>query len=421
MLTVISSAASVRASPRLSDTIPPLLAEYTTEPPKPPVSQPCDVKLMIRPPRAAPGAARGDGAVEEERGLDVDVELEVPVLLSDLVDRGAAPQHRGQVDEHVEAPETLDHRLSSSLRCQVGQVGADRQMPLGSLQAATASSHAARRRPRRQPARQRTRTPGRPRLPMPPAPPVTMTPRSSNPRLQLIRARGSGRCSRSRAPSRARAARTAQIPSPSCGRLAIRPTRSGRGRAKAPRRSRRAGSTRAGALRPAAPRGGPSPRRTVRHRRDAAPLGRPARPRRVEVADVDRAADHQVAAPPRPRIALTGADRGPRPVAHVAHRAAIVVPPARLLEPADVDPRPAARTRSPRRASTPGWRRRQQEVGATGLARRRKRSASSRGLRASHLELHPRQPHLAQLGDLGRRVGVRRVVAADRDHRQAER
>src|SRR5438105_3630737 len=55
---------------------------------------------------AAAGALRAHGpgsrAAEEERGLEVRIELKVPVVLADLTDVVATPEHRGQVRQHVE-------------------------------------------------------------------------------------------------------------------------------------------------------------------------------------------------------------------------------------------------------------------------------------------------------------------------------
>src|SRR6476646_10453650 len=69
-----------------------------------------------------------------------------------------------------------------------------------------------------------------------------------------------------------------------------------------------------------------------RHRRDAAPFGRPAGPGPVEIAEVDRAVHHQIPATAGGQLALAGTDPGPGAIPDVPHRAAIVVPAARLLE-----------------------------------------------------------------------------------------
>src|SRR5205823_8093304 len=61
-----------------------------------------------------------------------------------------------------------------------------------------------------------------------------------------------------------------------------------------------------------------------------------AGPGGVEVADVDRAEVHQVAAPGGRELALTGADANAGRMAHVPHGAPVVVPAARLLEPVEV-------------------------------------------------------------------------------------
>src|SRR4051794_6138793 len=74
-----------------------------------------------------------------------------------------------------------------------------------------------------------------------------------------------------------------------------------------------------------------------------APDRRPARPRRVEVRDVDRVVLQEVAQPAERRLALARGHRDRRLVPDVAHPAPVVRPAARLLEPADVvvgDPLP---------------------------------------------------------------------------------
>ena len=94
-LTVMRCGPNVRASPRQTDVMPPLVAAYATEPPKPPVHQPWRAEeddpaaLALLDHRAARGAR------QEERGLEVDVVLEVPVLLGHLVEAsraGGAPR-----------------------------------------------------------------------------------------------------------------------------------------------------------------------------------------------------------------------------------------------------------------------------------------------------------------------------------------
>ena len=44
--------------PRDIETTPPSEAQYTVEPPQPPLHQPCDVNTMIRPPRPTVGRFR---------------------------------------------------------------------------------------------------------------------------------------------------------------------------------------------------------------------------------------------------------------------------------------------------------------------------------------------------------------------------
>ena len=146
-----------------------------------------------------------------------------------------------------------------------------------------------------------------------------------------------------------------------------------------------------------------------RHRRHPSPLGRPAGPGRVEVADVDRALDHQVAAAAGGELALPGADAARRPsCADVAHRAPVVVPAARLLEPVQVavgdEAREARRACSrvqPWLASAASM-----KSGPAGPRAARKRAASSSGDRPPTLNFMPARPRARRsvhlLGD-GRR------------------
>ena len=52
---------------------------------------------------------------EEERRLEVDVDLEVPVVLGDLVDVAAPAQDRGDVGEVVEPTEALQRLVEDRL------------------------------------------------------------------------------------------------------------------------------------------------------------------------------------------------------------------------------------------------------------------------------------------------------------------
>ena len=70
---------------------------------------------------------------------------------------------------------------------------------------------------------------------------------------------------------------------------------------------------------------------------DPPPFGGPAGPGGVEVAEVDRPFDHEIAAAAGGELALTRADAYARRVADVAHRAAVVRPDAGLFEPVQVE------------------------------------------------------------------------------------
>ena len=144
-----------------------------------------------------------------------------------------------------------------------------------------------------------------------------------------------------------------------------------------------------------------------------------AGPRRVEVAEVDRALDHQVAAAAGRELALPRADAHAARVADIAHRTAVVRPDARLLEPVEVEVGDAARELdrlAP--ASTPGWRRRRGRSRSPAASRAvRNRAASSSGVRPPTLNFMPGEPLLAEPRHLRGDVLVA-VVAADRDHRE---
>ena len=156
-----------------------------------------------------------------------------------------------------------------------------------------------------------------------------------------------------------------------------------------------------------------------RRRRHAAPLGRPAGPGRVEVAEVDRPLDHQVAAPAGRELALTRADTHAPREADVTHGAPVVRPDARLLEPVQVEvldeTGEADRlARSPRLVGVGA----EHEVGPGGGARRAEPRRVLLGGEPADLELHAGEALLAELRDLPGDV-LRAVVAADRDHGQA--
>ena len=126
---------------------------------------------------------------QEERRLEVDVVLEVPVVLGHLVQAAPATQHGGQVGQHVQVAELVaGPRDERGVARQVAQVG----------------GHGRRGRcPRSRPRPPRVRAWSRSTaitlapvaenacataLPMPPAAPVTMTPLPSRPAptLQVI-------------------------------------------------------------------------------------------------------------------------------------------------------------------------------------------------------------------------------------------
>src|SRR6516225_2115986 len=70
--------------------------------------------------------------------------------------------------------------------------------------------------------------------------------------------------------------------------------------------------------------------------RDPAPFGRAAAPARIEIADIDGAGHHQIAAAGAADLALPGADGNAGLAARRGHVEAVAVPAHRLLEPADV-------------------------------------------------------------------------------------
>ena len=94
--------------PRDIDTMPPLEAQYAVEPPKPPLHQPLGAEQDHAPAHPAGDHGVGTLAGHEERGLQVGVDLEVPVVLGDLVHRATTPQHGSEVRQHVQAAELVD-------------------------------------------------------------------------------------------------------------------------------------------------------------------------------------------------------------------------------------------------------------------------------------------------------------------------
>ena len=154
-------------------------------------------------------------------------------------------------------------------------------------------------------------------------------------------------------------------------------------------------------------------------RRHATPFGHAAGPRRVEVAEVDCSVDHQVTAAAGRELALPCADANSRREANVPHRAPVVRPDAGLLEPVQVEvldePGEADRLGGSPGLVGVGA---ENEVGPSGGARRAEPCRILLRREPADLELHAREPTVAELLDLGRDV-LRAVVAADRDHRQA--
>src|ERR1700722_6500384 len=67
------------------------------------------------------------------------------------------------------------------------------------------------------------------------------------------------------------------------------------------------------------------------------PHRRAARPRRVEVAEIDRAYVHEVATSHRRMFALSCTDRNISSHTHVAHPSGVVTPTHRFFEPHDVE------------------------------------------------------------------------------------
>ena len=91
---------------------------------------------MIRPPLARLDHRAAGGAGQEERRLEVDVVLEVPVVLGHLVERAAAAEHRGEVRQDVDAAQLVLRALDEwRVRTQVAQIGHHPGVP-GPLQAA---------------------------------------------------------------------------------------------------------------------------------------------------------------------------------------------------------------------------------------------------------------------------------------------
>ena len=237
--------------------------------------------------------------------------------------------------------------------------------------------------------------------------------------------RGGARCTPSRAPSRGPGAVGSGIsPSSSCGRLPMMFHQNGSRSGWKHSTYVPCGWLRAGARRPAAPRGGPSRRRSAgataaMRRQSVGPPVQEASKLQTSIAPVSMRSRQ-----PRGEYSLWPAhDRDAAAQRTSRMRAPVVVPAARLLEPADVETLDAAgrcRARSAHRVALVGVDG-EDEVVAAGLARPRTRSASFSGVMPPTLNLQPARPHLAELrdllGELGGLAAV--VVAPDDDHRHA--
>ncbi len=128
----------------------------------------------------------------------------------------------------------------------------------------------------------------------------------------------------------------------------------------------------------------------------APPFCRAARPRRVEVADVDRPLRHQVAAACGRQLRLAGANANRSPEADVAHCPAVVRPAAGLLEPGEIVLRhepgePDRLARAPALVRVG----REDEVGAGCRAGLAEAGGVLVGRSSAHLELEPGEPQLA--------------------------
>ena len=156
----------------------------------------------------------------------------------------------------------------------------------------------------------------------------------------------------------------------------------------------------------------------------AAPVGRAAGPRRVEVAHVDGARLHQVAAALGRELALAGTHRDATAGAHLAHGAGVVGPTARFLEPADADvAHPVTQVEGiGEDVALVGVDGDDEVVTGGGAARFDAAGVDRRGLRAE-LELAPGESHRHPLGDLvvhlPGHVDERSVVPTDDVHREA--
>ena len=132
---------------------------------------------MMRPPLPCSRNMRARRLVEKERRLEIDVVLDVPVGLADLVDAVAADEHGGRADQDVEAAEGVGDRVEQRGLCP--PTGRDRA-PMATMRPALhlRDDRIDRRlteiddaRPARRPRRRRAPT----SRPMPPAAPVRST------------------------------------------------------------------------------------------------------------------------------------------------------------------------------------------------------------------------------------------------------
>jgi hypothetical protein len=118
-------------------------------------------------------------------------------------------------------------------------------------------------------------------------------------------------------------------------------------------------------------------------------------------------------------LALSRADLRPAREADIAHRAAVVPPPARLLEPYEVAilDQPREPDRLLQRPSLVRVRGQYEPVASRVPSETGARRVLLR-LEPADLELEPRQSELLQFSDLRRKIRVVPVVATDRDHRE---
>ena len=161
---------------------PPLVAAYATEPPKPPVHQPCELKVMIRPPWPCSIIALPAARHRKNAALRL---TSCWKSQSSSVTSSRLPRRR-----RTAARLASTYRLPSSARARCDERRVAGQVAQVGGHARRGRCPRARPRPRRpgpgpgrppSPSRRSSRTPRATALPMPPAAPVTMTPLPSRP------------------------------------------------------------------------------------------------------------------------------------------------------------------------------------------------------------------------------------------------